>query len=126
MSPFFNTLSASSLSSVGGLQAFDNRESYNATKKALLSLTESIARDYATQGIRANSVCPGYVRTEMTAPYFDAMSPEESQAFVAKHAMNRLGKPEEIAQAICFLLSDNASFITGQHLAVDGGWTLGK
>ena len=114
------------VSSVGALRAFDKRTPYNASKAALLSLTESIARDYAAQGIRANSVCPGYVRTEMTAPYFDAMDSKDYEALIAKHAMNRIGKPEEIAQAVCFLLSEDASFITGQHLAVDGGYLLGK
>lgn len=112
--------------SVGALYPFERRTHYNASKAALLASTTSDARDYALQGIRINSVCPGYVRTEMTAPYFDSMPEEEYTALVAKHAMNRLGQPEEIAHAIVFLLSPEASFITGQHLAVDGGWSLGK
>ncbi len=113
------------ISSVGGLDAFRRRTAYNASKAGLVSLTQSTARDYAAHGIRANAVCPGYVRTDMTGPWFDKLqkeNPEEYKRIIEAHAMKRLGRPEEIARAVTFLLSDEASFITGVALPVDGGY----
>ena len=112
------------ISSVGGLKAFRTRTSYNASKFGLIGLTESLALDYAQENIRANAVCPGYVATELTAPLFEKMGEEKFEALVGAHAMNRLGKPEEISQAVLFLLSEEASFITGVALPVDGGYLL--
>lgn len=114
------------ISSVGGLKAFDNRTAYNASKSGLIGLTESMARDYATRSIRVNAVCPGYVRTEMTAKWFDSMKPEDLERLVGAHAMKRIGIPEEISKPVLFLLSDDACWITGVSLPVDGGYMLGR
>jgi NAD(P)-dependent dehydrogenase (short-subunit alcohol dehydrogenase family) len=112
------------ISSVGGLNAFRTRTSYNVSKFGLIGLTESMAIDYAEMSIRVNAICPGYVRTELTAPLFEKMGREKFEALVSAHAMRRLGSPEEISRAILFLLSEEASFITGVALPVDGGYLL--
>lgn len=112
------------VSSVGGLNAFRTRTSYNASKFGLIGLTESMAIDYADRNIRVNAVCPGYVLTELTAPLFEKMGKERFDSLVRDHAMLRLGRPEEISKAILFLLSKDASFITGVALPVDGGYLL--
>ncbi len=112
------------ISSVGGLNAFRTRTSYNASKFGLIGLTESMAIDYAEMNIRVNAICPGYVKTELTIPLFEKMGLEKYQSLVNAHAMRRLGKPEEISRAVSFLLSEEASFITGVALPVDGGYHL--
>ncbi len=112
------------ISSVGGLKAFRTRTSYNASKFGMIGLTESLALDYARENIRVNAVCPGYVATELTAPLFEKMGEERFEALVGAHAMGRLGRPEEISRAVLFLLSEEASFITGVALPVDGGYLL--
>jgi NAD(P)-dependent dehydrogenase (short-subunit alcohol dehydrogenase family) len=112
------------ISSVAGLNAFRTRTSYNASKFGLIGLTESMAIDYAEMNIRVNAVCPGYVKTELTIPLFEKMGLEKYQSLVNAHALRRLGKPEEISRAVLFLLSEEASFITGVALPVDGGYHL--
>jgi NAD(P)-dependent dehydrogenase (short-subunit alcohol dehydrogenase family) len=112
------------IASVGGLNPFRNRTSYNASKFGLIGLTESMALDYADKNIRVNAVCPGYVRTELTQPLFERLGPEKFEQLISSHAMKRLGKPEEISRAVLFLLSEEASFITGVALPVDGGYLL--
>ncbi|MDD4163101.1 MAG: SDR family NAD(P)-dependent oxidoreductase [Methanothrix sp.] len=112
------------ISSVGGLSAFSTRTSYNVSKFGLIGLTESMAIDYAEMNIRVNAICPGYVKTELTTPLFEKMGNEMFQSLVNAHAMKRLGEPEEISSAILFLLSEEASFITGVALPVDGGYHL--
>jgi len=112
------------ISSVGGLNPFSVRTSYNASKFGLIGLTVSLALDYADKNIRANAVCPGYVRTELTEPLFQKLGKEKFEQLVNSHAMKRLGRPEEISRAVLFLLSEEASFITGAALPVDGGYLL--
>jgi NAD(P)-dependent dehydrogenase (short-subunit alcohol dehydrogenase family) len=112
------------ISSVGGLNAFRTRTSYNVSKFGLIGLTESMAIDYADTNIRVNAICPGYVMTELTAPLFEKMGKEKFEDLVRAHAMRRLGRPEEISRAILFPLSEEASFITGVPLHVDGGYHL--
>ncbi|MDD1748549.1 MAG: SDR family oxidoreductase [Methanothrix sp.] len=112
------------ISSVGGLNAFRTRTSYNVSKFGLIGLTESMAIDYAEMNIRVNAICPGYVKTELTTPLFEKMGNEMFRSLVNAHAMKRLGEPEEISRAILFLLSEEASFITGVALPVDGGYHL--
>jgi NAD(P)-dependent dehydrogenase (short-subunit alcohol dehydrogenase family) len=112
------------IASVGGLNPFRVRTSYNVSKFGLVGLSHSLAIDYADRGIRINAVCPGYVRTELTSLFFDKMEKTKYEKLVNDHAMKRLGKPEEIAKAVLFLLSEDASFITGVALPVDGGYLL--
>ena len=92
---------------------------YSAAKAAVVNFTRSQALTYAEQGIRINSVSPGYVETPLLAK----LPLETTKAMLAKMPIGRLGKPEEIANAIAFLVSDRASFITGASLSVDGGYT---
>lgn len=112
------------ISSVGGLNPFRARTSYNASKFGLIGLTESMALDFADKNIRVNAVCPGYVRTELTIPLFERLGNEKYEQLVNAHAMKRLGCPAEISRAVLFLLSEEASFITGAALPVDGGYLL--
>lgn len=85
-------------------------------------MTKTLALEYAEKGIRVNSVSPGYIDTPLLAE-----APEElKQLLVSRHPIGRLGQPEEIAAAVLFLASDQASFITGSDLLVDGGYTAGK
>lgn len=93
---------------------------YCGSKHAVVGLTRSAAMRYAAEGIRVNCVCPGAISTPMTEA--EGLS-DQSRAFMAQmHPMNRMGRAEEIADAVVFLASDKASFITGHPLAVDGGY----
>jgi meso-butanediol dehydrogenase / (S,S)-butanediol dehydrogenase / diacetyl reductase len=110
-------------SSVTGITGVRNRSAYTATKGALVALTRNMALDYARYGIRVNSVCPGFTRT----PLAEALlrDPKRERRLVNMHPLGRLGEPEDIANAVVFLASKLASWITGQALAVDGGFSAG-
>ena len=106
--------------SINGIRGNYSLAAYSASKGAVVALTRSIALDYAAKGIRANCVCPGTIEgTGMTAPL--QTDPEARAALVAKHPMGRLGTAEDVAGAVMFLASDDASFVTGLALPVDGG-----
>ena len=111
------------ISSQAGLEAVPNRLAYVATKHGVIGLTRSIAIEMAALGVRANAIAPGMIATPMTMPMF------QDPANVAKirkaHPIGREGQPEEIAAVIAFLMSDEASFITGAVIPVDGGMTAG-
>ena len=107
---------ASQLAFAGGR----NNSAYIASKGAIVSLTRTMALDYAADGIRVNAVAPGATETPMLERSFARGT--DRNALQARHAMRRLGKPGEIAAAICFLAGDDAAFVTGTVLAVDGGW----
>jgi NAD(P)-dependent dehydrogenase (short-subunit alcohol dehydrogenase family) len=77
--------------------------------------------DYATAGIRINAVCPGYIRTPMNERMW-LINPEAENIAIARHPIGRVGTPEEVAEAVVWLCSDKASFITGHTLVIDGGW----
>jgi 2-keto-3-deoxy-L-fuconate dehydrogenase len=112
---------ASQLAITGGR----GNAAYIASKGAIISLTRSIAADVATRGIRVNALAPGAVETPLLARSF-GRKPDPAaarSASAARHAMGRLGRPEEIAYAALYLASDGASFTTGVVLPVDGGWT---
>lgn len=95
---------------------------YVASKFAVAGMTRTAAVEYAEQGIRINAVCPGNVRTPLLDSTTDAATQE---ALAGLHAMKRLGKPEEVAEAVLWLASDRASFCTGDLMSVDGGWSGG-
>jgi len=95
---------------------------YCASKAGLLGLTRSLAISLGAEGIRVNAVCPGYVDTPMTAPHLSA-TPEARALVAARVPLGRIAAPEEIGRVVRFLLSDDASYITGAELVVDGGVT---
>ena len=107
------------MSSILGLVGDAGIPAYVAAKHGVTGLTRSAALAYASQGVRINSIHPGYVETAILANLDGATR----QALVAKHAIGRLGRAEEIAHAVAFLLSDGASFLAGSALVADGGYT---
>lgn len=107
-------------SSIAGLVGFASSPAYVASKHAVVGLTRTAALDLATDGIRVNAVCPGVVDTEMITRFTHGEQEAES-ALVAMEPMGRMGRPEEIADAVVWLCSDRSSFTTGQAIAVDGG-----
>ena len=112
------------LSSIYGLKGSDmGHAPYCASKFGVIGLTKSAAIDYGEKGIRVNAVCPGYSHSEMVDPFVEA-APDLVKSAVLRHSgMNRLGQSNEIARTIAWLLSDDASFVNGAALPVDGGAT---
>jgi 3-oxoacyl-[acyl-carrier protein] reductase len=110
-----------SISSVVGLVGNPGQANYAASKAGLIGLTMSVAREVAQRGITANVVAPGYIPSKLT----DAMSEEAKQATLSGIPAGRLGTPDEVAAAVRFLASEEAGYITGQVLAVDGGLAMG-
>jgi NAD(P)-dependent dehydrogenase (short-subunit alcohol dehydrogenase family) len=111
------------LASIAGLNGIPYAGPYASTKHAVVGLTKSAALDHAGEGVRVNAVAPGAIRTEILAKQLEGGDPNYNEASIsAMHPMNRLGRPEEIASGIAFLLSDEASFITGHILNIDGGF----
>jgi NAD(P)-dependent dehydrogenase (short-subunit alcohol dehydrogenase family) len=111
------------MASVVGVVGVRNRAAYSTTKGAIVALTRNMALDYAADGIRVNCLCPGFTRTPLTRALFD--DPERLAKLTALHPLGRLGEPDDIAHAVVFLASDESSWITGQAIAVDGGFTAG-
>jgi len=111
------------MSSVAGLAGFENLSAYAASKHAILGLTRSAALEYATKGIRINAVCPGVIQTPMVDRLLKAGGEETRREFIEMEPVKRFGRPEEVAEAMVWLSSDAASFITGAALPVDGGIT---
>jgi meso-butanediol dehydrogenase / (S,S)-butanediol dehydrogenase / diacetyl reductase len=105
--------------SLSGLGADRGMAAYNAAKGAVVNLTRAMAVDHAREGVRVNAVCPTFVRTPMTTEMEE--DDETREAFLDRIPMGRLGEPEDIARAVLFLASENAAFITGVNLPVDGG-----
>ena len=104
-----------------GLVGVENLSGYVASKHGVVGLTKTAALEYANQGIRVNAVCPGYIQTPMIEARM--AEPEIKTRLLAKEPMGRVGTPEEVAEAVVWLCSDAASFVTGHAMAVDGGWT---
>ncbi|NUC73540.1 SDR family oxidoreductase [Haloterrigena sp. SYSU A558-1] len=111
-----------SLASILGLP---HQAAYSTTKAAVLNLTRTVAAEAGPYGVRANAVCPGFTETQLLDDYLDQQGdPEQArEAMVEEYPLKRLGEPEEIADAILFLASDEASFVTGHGLVVDGGYS---
>ncbi|HYB98415.1 MAG TPA: SDR family oxidoreductase [Candidatus Limnocylindrales bacterium] len=113
--------------SVAGLAGAPGLSSYNAAKGGVVLLTKNAALEYAAFGIRVNAVCPGIIRTPMAGDFFtgdDAQSSLERLAARA-HPLGRIGEPSDVAKLVTFLASDDASFITGTAIPIDGGMTAG-
>lgn len=108
--------------SIAGWVPAPRQPIYGATKHAVLGLTKAAALEYGRKGIRVNAVCPGIIRTEMTERAI-AREPRREAYIERAHPIGRLGEAEDIARSVVFLCSDDASFILGHSLAVDGGFT---
>jgi len=107
-------------SSALGLIGTENMPAYIASKHGVIGLTKAAALEYAKQGIRVNAVCPGYIHTPMIESRLG--DPESKARLIGKQPIGRVGNPEEVAEAVVWLCSDAASFVTGHAMAVDGGW----
>src|SRR6266481_2254176 len=107
--------------SVAGLVGFPEAPVYTASKHAVVGLTKSVALEYAKRNVRVNAVAPAAIETRMFRDF--ATTPEVKQMLVSAHPIGRIGQPREIASTVVWLCSEGASFITGQTLAVDGGYT---
>ena len=109
------------IASVGGIRSTKaGCPSYHASKAGVIGLTKSLARELARRNITANAVAPGFIATDMT----DALSDAQREAIVSRIGSGRLGEPDDIAHLVRFLASDEASYITGQVICVDGGMSL--
>jgi NAD(P)-dependent dehydrogenase (short-subunit alcohol dehydrogenase family) len=108
------------MASMAGVKGFAGSSGYAASKFGVVGITKAAALEYATQGVRVNCVCPAVIRSEMAEKIF--LQTEESAAgTAASHPMGRIGEPREVSNAVMWLASDEASFITGEALQIDGG-----
>ena len=108
------------ITSIVGLTGNKGQANYAASKAGLIGFTKSVAKEYASRGVLANCIAPGFIETDMTA----ALPSEARTALLEQIALGRLGRPEEVAAAVLFLASDLAAYITGQVLVVDGGMVI--
>ncbi|MCZ6461779.1 MAG: 3-oxoacyl-[acyl-carrier-protein] reductase [Actinobacteria bacterium] len=109
-----------SISSVSGVAGNPGQANYAASKAGIIGFTKSVAREVGSRGITVNAVAPGFIKTDMT----DALGDEITTAVRERIALGRLGQPEEVAAAVGYLASDDASYVTGHTLVVDGGIAL--
>jgi 3-oxoacyl-[acyl-carrier protein] reductase len=105
------------LSSVVGVHGNPGQANYAASKAGIIGLTKALARELGSRGVRVNAIAPGYISTELT----DVLSEEQRGLILQNTPLSRLGEPEDVARAVRFLCSDEAAFITGEVLLVDGG-----
>lgn len=108
------------IASVSGIRGEVFQSAYAAAKGGVITLSKAVAAEYARRGVRINTVCPGGIDTKGMQYYLKSM-PEMHDKTLDAHAMGRLARPEEIADAVVYLCSDKASFITGHDMVVDGG-----
>ncbi|MEC5193386.1 MULTISPECIES: SDR family NAD(P)-dependent oxidoreductase [unclassified Arthrobacter] len=108
------------MASIHGTVAAPGNGAYTAAKHGVVGITKNAAAEYGLQGLRINSVGPGYIRTPLLE---NNLTPEVMDALADKHALGRLGTSEEVSHVVCFLLSEEASFVTGSYYLIDGGYT---
>jgi meso-butanediol dehydrogenase/(S,S)-butanediol dehydrogenase/diacetyl reductase len=114
------------IASVEGLEGMSGSLPYNASKGGVVLMTKNMAIDYGASGIRVNCLCPGLIETPLTSLLqSEPLHPVRDQ-MKSWHILNRLGRPDEVANCALFLVSDEASFVTGHALVVDGGWMAGR
>lgn len=111
--------------SLASLRGLPKQSAYSLSKGAVLNFTRAVAAEAGPYGVRANTVCPGFTDTPLGRQYFEARDDPEAarEKMAEQYPLKRLGDPEEIAAAILFLASDEASWITGEGLVVDGGFS---
>jgi NAD(P)-dependent dehydrogenase (short-subunit alcohol dehydrogenase family) len=115
------------VASIEGLEGTAGGSSYNASKGAVVLFTKNLAIDYGRAGVRANAICPGFIETPMLEGVFAMPGMEDVLDSIRdEHKLRRLGRAEEIAAVALFLCSADASFVSGQAIAVDGGYTAGR
>ncbi|HXY95164.1 MAG TPA: SDR family NAD(P)-dependent oxidoreductase [Acidimicrobiia bacterium] len=113
------------IASVEGIEGTEGGSAYNASKGAVVLLTKNMAIDYGRRGIRVNCICPGFMDTPMFRSVVGNFPEAVRDRYRDQHKLGRFGRPDEIASAALFLASDDASFVTGHALVVDGGYTIG-
>lgn len=108
--------------SIMGVVGIDNSSAYVAAKHGVVGLTKTAALEFARKGIRVNAVCPGVIETPMVLRYTDE-HPEVKEKYISRTPLGRLGNPQEVAETVVWLCSDDASFIHGHPMVIDGAWT---